>query len=416
MRAILTLIATLAIAGCRTQPLGPNQIELPDMIVADLKSTPDLVVLPDLTPLADLASHPDLIALPDLMATSGVLTVKASSETAASTNYLMGMLDQHPGVFTLCADPFEDIRISQIVLSFWHNGEGASKLPTNIRLTDWDTGKPIGQSVAQLGTVVNGKNTMLPQYGHAVFEGLTHSIPRGICKDVVIEVDFATYEAGGFTTTGQQIVPAILASYSNTLGKDLSITAVGLTSGRTITPTVVTNPNWKVPGAYGNMGTLYRTKLITSWAADTPAGKASPNGGQITGKLVVTNLANSGTYPSTIETLNVNLATNIKPLATPRVLTIYKDSLATAPLTMYVFKPGQMFGATAIKPADFSDVMIASGTSKTFYVTLDTSEAKGGDSLSIQVNSGGVEWSDGVSQDLSAMGSDLPLAWKTFVY
>ncbi|MSU75736.1 MAG: hypothetical protein EXS55_04460, partial [Candidatus Magasanikbacteria bacterium] len=66
MRTFLTTVFVLAtLAGCRTQPLDPNQLPMPDMVVvADIKFSPDLVVLPDLTPAPDLTPSPDMMPTP----------------------------------------------------------------------------------------------------------------------------------------------------------------------------------------------------------------------------------------------------------------------------------------------------------------------------------------------------------------
>ena len=218
--------------------------------------------------------------------------------------------------------------------------------------------------------------------------------------------------------TGKVIVPAILRSYTNTQGTDTTVTAVGASSGQTIVPTVVASSGWTtVPGAYGEKGTAYRVKLATSWASDTPSGASSPSASQVVGKLVITNLANAGSYTATVGSFNFELSSTIKLATDNRVLTIYKDSLSTTPLAIHTFVVGQSFsGATTITAADFTEVVIASGASKTFYVTLDTSEAQNGDSLSLRVKGGGIDWSDGVSANLTAMGTDLPLIYKTFIY
>ncbi|MSU75532.1 MAG: hypothetical protein EXS55_03405 [Candidatus Magasanikbacteria bacterium] len=345
------------------------------------------------------------------------MKVKDSSDTPAGTNQLMGATDRYLGVFTFCAGVFEAVQVQEVVVSWRFLGENALHIPINVRLVDMASGKPIGNAVAQFGTMVHGQDTKanLPEYGHAVFEGLTYKLPKGICMDIGVLTDFVTYEAGGFTTTGQHGVLGILGSYTNTPNKDVAVKAVGLTSGLAITPTVISN--WpKVPGAYVSASIFHRTKLITSWAADTPMGVAAPGGAQVVGKFVVTNLANSGNYPSTMESLNVDLMSTLKPLTMPRVFIIYKDSLVTTPIATYTFKPGEVFAATAIKQANFTSVVFASGTSKTFYVTLDTSEAKGGDSLQVRVNGGGIRWSDGVSQGIAYMYGYLPLDWKSFIY
>ena len=114
-------------------------------------------------------------------------------------------------------------------------------------------------------------------------------------------------------------------------------------------------------------------------------------------------------------------------------MTVYKDSLATTALATSNFAAAEKFdgtgpsgsvaaASTRIAESDFTDVDIASGASKTFYVTLDTSDAASTKSLSIRIPAGtassnlGFLWTDGVSTSLTAMGADLPLLYKTFTY
>ena len=71
---------------------------------------------------------------------------------------------------------------------------------------------------------------------------------------------------------------------------------------------------------------------------------------------------------------------------------------------------------TRIADGNFTDVPISSGAVKTFYATLDTTDAASTKTLSVRIPSAGVTWTDGVSTSLTAMVLDLPLVYKSFTY
>lgn len=366
--------------------------------------------MPDLgEPATDMAKSPP----PDMARAK--LIVKASSITPPESNYVMGSADELIFWFEIVNNADEDVGVEQIVASIWYDGAGAVALPRNIRLIDLN-GKQLGAAAVGLSTIVNGQNTMLPQFGHAEFFPNPHLfIPSQNRAVIGMNTDFNTYEQGGFTSTGQMIVPAILQSLGDA---GVTIKAVGVKSGQIIPATVVADPNWPVPGTYGNKATAYRTKLTTSWANDTPSGAVSPSASQVISKFVITNLANAGSYDSVVQSLNLSISTTIKPATDWRNMTIYKDSLNTVPLAVFRFAPGKTFtGTITIAKADFNNgngVAIASGTSTTFWVTLDTNDAQATNSLSVRISQN--SWSDGVSDHITAMGTDLPLVFKTFDY
>ena len=254
--------------------------------------------------------------------------------------------------------------------------------------------------------------------------------------ELKIVADSATYEALGLPTTSQTVEPVILADYYGTIASvNNPVTATGASSGQSITATISSSGAANVyaavatgsGNAFAPTSTLYRTKLTTAWATDNPSGASSPSSAQTVAKFVVTNLANSGSYVSTVNLVNLQFSTTISAAAgstASQALIIYKDSLSTTALaTTYWTYTGASTGApyvisgtSILTDANFTDVDVSSGASKTFLVTLDTSASVSTKTLSLRINSGGITWTDGVTASLTVMSQDLPLSFKTFSY
>ncbi len=349
------------------------------------------------------------------ISTAGNFTVATDSNTPVSRNLLMGAVDQELGRFNITASTTEAINITELVLSNRVSSAATGTL-RNVRLYDNDNGALIGSAVPSF-TNTNSNGTLV----HAVFSGLKFQVPKGNSKVVIVKADLTTYDdLGSPATTGQTANLAILKNYT---GSTLSITATGASSGVSITPTVI-NSGTNIPDitgnfvAYTNTSTLYRAKLTTAWSTDTPSGAAGGSASQIVGKFVITNLANAGNYSATVQSINFDLSTTISNTA-DRALTVYKDSIATGNIvatTSWLAAGNQNFSDTAITDAGFTDVSISSGQAKTFWVTLDTSNAASTKNLSIRIGSSDVSWTDGVNSGLTVMDQDLPLQFRTFTY
>jgi hypothetical protein len=354
------------------------------------------------------------------ISTSGAYTVAIDSDTPVATNNLMGATDQILGKFNITASSTEAISITQLVVSN-RVSSGATGTLKNIKLYDNDNGAVIGTAVASFDS--SSATTTLV---HAVFSNLSLTIPKGSSKVIQVRADISTYDDTGFTTTGQTSNLAIAKYYT---GTSLAITSTGASSGVTINPNVIdsgvvvlgvniTGGNNRV--AYGSTTTLYRAKLTTAWSSDTPAGAASPGSAQTVAKFVINNLSNSGNYTATVKKVDFDLSTTISQAITSnntRTLTVYKDSLSTTALaTTAAGNAVHNFQDTNITESSFTDVSISSGASKTFFVTLDTSDAASTKSLSIRIGSGDVAWTDGITSTITDMGQDLPLQYKTFTY
>ncbi len=369
------------------------------------------------------------------IAASGNLMVQVDSDTAVANNYLMGAADQDIAKFKITASSTEAVSITQLVLSS-RISTGATGTVSNIRLVDTATGSQVGSAVPSFG---DNSTTATSTYTHAIFSGLSLTIPKGTSRVLAVRVDFTTYENGGFAITGQTVSPLILASYYGQSGNS-PITATGASSGTALTALISNDgSSWgSAPHGGSNRtaaaptSTLYRAKLSIAWAGDAPAGSASPSTAQTVAKFVVSNASNSGAYAATVNRINLNFSTTVSAAAgvdSTRALTIYKDSLSTTALATTNFAVSQKLDGsragsaaetiTGITNANFNSnngVDIASGASKTFYATLDTTDSASTKSLSVRVPSSGVVWTDGVTASLTSMGTDLPLSFKTFTY
>ena len=151
----------------------------------------------------------------------------------------------------------------------------------------------------------------------------------------------------------------------------------------------------------------------------------------------VTNTANSGGYTATVKAMNISLSTTISNAATvDRNLNVYKDSTNTTALgtTTYLDTTmavaGDSYTNTNFLNGDITDVEISSGSTKTFYFTLDTTDATTNNTLSVTIpayhsskygatasdGAYGLVWSDGLTTTIVASDNILPLIYKTLSY
>lgn len=379
-----------------------------------------------------------LLITPTVVESVAALTIAVGSDTPIGYNMLLGAVDQTLAQFKVTADDKEDIIIKDLVISV---NLKSTSLPLlyNLRLYEQGTNVPIGTAAVLNTTEKNGA------YVSAKFSNLNWEIGKNTFKAFIVKADIHSYiEMGDPSVSNTAAQLAILPDYSDQPGVQSSIVAVGKQSGNNLAYNsfifqandgllpLTTASNGNKSQLNANNGyvrasefVFYRAKLGVAWASDTPKGSASPSPEQVVGKFVVTNFANAGSYSAKIKYFNFGISSTIKNEDnSTHFLKIYKDSLGTTPLAKVSFN-GQ-FSDTTLVDSDMIDVEISSGASKTFYVTLDTSAALMNKSLSIRipaapflVNSGtayGVEWSDGVTNDIITAGWDLPLQWKTFVY
>lgn len=352
------------------------------------------------------------------------LTVAVDSDTPLANNLLLGSTDQTLAKFRLTNNNVESVIIKKLTLSFNLKSQATASVLQNIRIYDNETGNMLGMA-AGIGNFVGA-------YGNAVINFNNCQIARNSTKVLMVKADFASYANSGTASSNAAVQVAILKDVSFEAGVQHPIQAVGFTSGKALgvlsfkfqardgnAPlTTVTNGNRSQLTA--NQGhvradefVLYRVKLTAAWANDTPSGSSFPSFAQTIGKFVATNLANNGSYDATVKYINLQLSSTIV-VSQPRALKVYKDSLATSALA--VKNLSNFTATTNFVDSDFTDVYIASGSSKTFYATLDTIDARPLNALSVRVPAGGIVWRDGVTDGIIAMDFWLPLSFKTLVY
>ncbi len=385
----------------------------------------------------------------------GTVTVAVDADTALATNLLMGAVDQSLGKFKLTASNAEPLNFTELVVSV-NVSSAATGTLRNVKLVD-EAGNQIGSTIASLSSGTTST------YANAKFSGLSLVVPKGSTRIVNVKADITPYEAGGFSTTGQAVQAAILSmdTDSGVSGTQLALTGTGALSGTALSSsemtftanegtaplTTVSNGSTtqlRANNAHvrANEFVLYRTKLTVAWAGDAPSGVAGPAAAQTIAKFVVSNQANVGNYSSTVSYVNFSLSgtiSNTTPSAT-RALNVYKDSLATTALWTTTFNYGvstqNSFDNTGNDDTNsafaFTDVEVSSGATKTFYVTLDTTDAASTKTLSVTIPSNhagkyaqgrnsagtvyGLVWTDGVTSGIAAHDNVLPLGYKTFTY
>lgn len=390
------------------------------------------------------------------ISTVGAITVAIDADTTLATNLLMGAVDQNLGKFKLTANNVEGLNLTELVVSANLDTSYASTgTLRNIRLFD-EGGSQIGSAVASLNSGTTST------YANAKFSSLNLSVPKGATRVVTVKADITPYEAGGFTETNMGVQMAMLTGdTSDASGVQLALTGTGALSGTALTSsemtftanagtspltTVANGSSTQVTANVGhvraNEFVLYRAKLTVAWAGDAPSGLGSPAAAQTVGKFVVSNAANVGNYSATVNYVNFGLSTTISNTAA-RELKVYKDSLATTALWTTSFavpSTAATAGFTNTGNTDahtesaFTDVEVSSGANKTFFVTLDTTDAASTKTFSVTIpssqtgyrsNAGrgslgtvyGLVWTDGVTATIAAHGGDvLPLAYKTFTY
>lgn len=350
--------------------------------------------------------------------------VDKATFSATDNNFLFGAVNTAVARFVLAASSSsEDVIVHQLVVSSaftpWQPGTTADIMMQNIRLIDVDTANQVGPTVPFFSDTVNGQKATNGSYLHATFSNLNFIIPKGRTKKLAVVVDFIPYANGNFNVTGQTITPTILNTYTGNAG-DSPVKAVGASSN---TPTQVNVDDTIPAGLAYQIGVVYRAKLATAWAADTPQGHGSPSASQLAGKFVVSNLANSGAYLASINTIDFTFLTTIaSSTPTCRAATLYKDSLASVPL--YV-GPNYFCEDSLSNPHHsaqsfvrffLTNQTISAGASKTFYVTVDSTDARPTDYLSVSMPRHGINWGDGISSSITAMGADLPLRERTITY
>ncbi len=371
------------------------------------------------------------------VAARGNMFVTADPDTPIAQQLVRGSTEQVIAKFKVSASSTEAINITQIVLSASSTDAlMATGTFKNIKLYDGTT--QIGSAIPGFVDTYSSSTSKLT-YVSAVFSGLTLDIAKGGNKILTAKADITSYDDGG--TTAQNWAFGLMSDYDDSdyvnTTSECAFTATGKSSGTSLVNltgqwyygATWTATHGTVTAAMGNVMTIYRTKLSVAWASDTPSGVSSPNSAQTIAKFVISNSANVGDYTATVNLINFSMSqsgASCLAAGTDRYLYVYKDSILTANLLASTFFcqtgyiAGEAFGhtATTIANGSFTDVDIAAGTSKTFWVTGDTTDNNSGsvtETLSISVAATGMTWTDGISSGITAVDT-LPLLSKTFTY
>ena len=365
----------------------------------------DSVTATGVSTSADASYTTDVSLQNGYLSAAGNLTITSDPDSTVAQQLVMGATDYELATFRLTSDASEAVRVSELVISD-NTSSAATGTLKNAKL--FVEGVQIGQTV-QFDTT-----SATSTYAHAKFTNLDLTIPVDSTVMVTVKVDATPYSSGA--VSGSTHTLAILANYN---GGNEGVTAFGVSSGTELTGATLDFSASPDADVTVNQMTVYRTKLTAAFASDSPSGATTGGTGATVAKFVVTNSANVGNYSATIKVMNIGMdQTGISiPAATNRALTIYKDSLATSALatTNYGTANNGNFTDSAFTDAGFTDVEITPGTSKTFFVTLDTNDAGTTDSLSINLEASDITWTDDVTSSITTVNS-LPLTPKTLTY
>jgi len=367
---------------------------------------------------------------------SPLITIASNKSTPLGTNVLMGSVDEALALFDFTASNQEDITLQDLVVSF-HLPNAATSSVRNIRLYD-QLGIQIGSAVGSLES--QGTST----FAHAKFHNINFKVQKNKTETLTVKADIATYDQ--LPLSGVRFQPVILTSDTditalNSSGKKLEHSQVsfqtqvrGNVADGTIEDELLGKEKFlPVPGnVEANQFIAYRAKMILQWAPQSPSGMTSPSSAQVVGKVVVSNLSNSGDYTASLQTLNFSLTSSIVNQS-ERSLNIIRDAFTNRPLATTNFNPLFLEGqssfntSTGFSDPDFPDVDIAPGVNKFFFITLDTTEAVANQTLGISIPAWntysqrnprqiGVLWTEGVVRNIVAHGNTLPLEYKTLSY
>lgn len=336
------------------------------------------------------------------ISSSGNLSLIIDSSSPIAQQLIMGATDQTIAVFKLTADSAENINVTKIVLNDLMVNAGTGTI-MNVKL--FDGGTQIGSTVSFAAEYASTT--------YAVFSGLSLAISAGADKVITVKGDINTFDGGGVSGSTHEI--SIYPTYN---GVNEPITAQGASSGTTVTGSKLDiGGDSDVQVRAGQM-TVYKAKITVGFASDTPSGAAAGGDDMTVAKINITNSANAGSYAATIKTLNFAISQTGISNTGDRELKIYKDSISGGNLlvtTSWLASGNQNFGDTVITDAGFTDVEISAGSTKTFYITMDTQNAGTNDTLFINMVAGDVEWSDGSVSSITTVNS-LPLSVKTLMY
>lgn len=338
----------------------------------------------------------------------GTLTVTVDGDTPVAKQMVMGTTDNEVARFKLAANASEDITVTDLTLSAAVSSAATGTFK-NMKLF---------MDGVQVGQTVNFNATPTTTNANADFTGLSLTVPKNGNKTLVVKADVSTSDEGA-TSAGTATFKLLVNKGSGAT----SITAKGASSGTALTlaaDTLILGQATDTDQS-ANAMTAYRTKITVAYASDSPSGASVGQEAPVVMKINITNTANVGNYPATIESLNFAISqTGVsKAAATARELKVYKESVSSGNLvgtTSFAAANNHNLSDSGFTDAGFTNVEIAPGATKTFFVTLDTRDAGADDAISIGLSETDVSWTDGSTTGITSVPDSLPLASKTLTY
>jgi hypothetical protein len=356
---------------------------------------------------------------------------------------VLGSTAQELARFTFKADQNEDINVTKVIIADIISGMGGAGASSgtlkNLKLIDATSGTQYGGTVASMDSTVATGSTVAPV---AVFDNISNlAVTKNNSVSVKVVADFATYTDAGISSSTHKIaiLPSYMGAYdgngaaTSTPQTSYSVIATGKDSGFAITGCWLDfngSSTESLTDTYvlGNYQDIFRTKITVAKAADAPSGLTSGSTEQTVAKFVVTNSSNVDNQVATVKLMNLDIGSTISNTAA-RAIKIYKDSVTTGNIVASTTTPcfGTAsticaFGATGFADAGFTDTDVSAGSSRTFIVTMDTSDATTQKNLTVGLATTATYasrfpllWSDGVTSSVTMVDS-LPVSGNTLSY
>jgi hypothetical protein len=344
------------------------------------------------------------------ISTGGSLVIAAASDMPIAQNRSMGQTGQTLATFKLTTGAPEAVNISQIVVTDTLSGTATLATGTITNLSLWNaSGVQVGATVASMSASA-GMDVI------ATFSGLSLNLAKDTATVLTLKGDVNGYPNG---VSG--------SSHTFAVAANAAVTAVGATSGQSITMTGA--------GIAGNAQRAYRSELTVANAMSNFSGGAGTD--QNIGKYRFTNTS-AGNYSITVTDIDLGMSTNKSgALTATRYVTLKKDSVGGSTVAKTSSRPtGTLITNTGAHFQDVSAWSVTTGnsgeqafssftidaSSGTGYVdiyvladTTDTSAATNNVATSIGTGSLVVTWSDGVSSNITTLDS-APVIGATVSY
>lgn len=310
------------------------------------------------------------------------LTVSASSDTPASQTLVMGTTGVELLRFRLEFNAQEEVWLDTVTIkdemSSLQNGSLKNfKLMNGMVEYAGVSALSIQNSSATFGEF-GGEITQWPKGNYAV--------------TLAVRADVTAYADGGMVSFGHRLV--VTGATATTK------------SGAKVKVQIASNNQ-----PAGNPMTIRRAKLSVAWAADSPSGVLPANNGLVIAKFVATNGANVGNYSASVDRIIMAVNPVNMTLGSQNTIRVYADSVYGPLLATYSYISGYQtldFKDWGLPNGSMSKLEVASGTSRTFLVTMDLAGVSWklpAGNIWVGITNQGVQWSDGVVSDAAMTGT-----------